>query len=143
MSSPRFDPTATGSQGLAISTLITRLLSEYTGRGPTKARTHFNDNLITVVVQNLLTKGERSLVRDGKADLVLETRRAYQLTMREDFTAGIEEITGRQVIAFLSANHINPDVAIESFMLAAQDDGHPRRALDHPDRTQVATGAVG
>ena len=109
-----------------------RLLSEYTGRGPTKARTHFSDNLITVVVQDLLTKGERSLIRDGKADLVLETRRAYQLTMREDFTAGIEEITGRQVIAFLSANHIDPDIAIESFMLAPQDDGHPRHAPTPP-----------
>ena len=83
MPSAQFDPTTTGPHGLAISNLVVRLLSEYTGRGPTKARTHFNDNLITVVVQNLLTKGERSLVRDGKADLVLETRRAYQLTMRD------------------------------------------------------------
>ena len=64
---------------------------------------------------------------------MLETRRAYQLTMREDFTAGIEEITGRQVIAFLSANHIDPDMAIESFVLAPQDDGHPRHAPDPPD----------
>ena len=69
-------------------------------------------------MQDLLTKGEHSLIRDGKADLVLETRRAYQLTMRDDFTAGIEEITGRRVVAFLSANHLNPDLAIESFMLA-------------------------
>ena len=133
MPSAQFDPTTTGPHGLAISNLVVRLLSEYTGRGPTKARTHFNDNLITVVVQDLLTKGERSLIRDGKADLVLETRRAYQLTMRDDFTAGIEEITGRQVIAFLSANHIDPDIAIESFMLAPQDDGHPRHAPDPPD----------
>jgi len=133
MPSPQFDPTTTGPQGLAISNLIVRLLSEYTGRGPTKARTHFNDNLITVVVQDLLTKGERSLIRDGKADLVLETRRAYQLTMRDDLTTGIEEITGRHVIAFLSANHINPDIAIESFMLAPQDDGHRRPAPDRPD----------
>ena len=115
---------------MAISNDVVRLLSEYTGRGPTKARTHFNDNLITVVVQNLLTKGELSLVRDGKADLVLETRRAYQLTMRDDFTAGIEEITGRQVIAFLSANHIDPDIAIESFMLAPQNDGHQPHGPD-------------
>jgi uncharacterized protein YbcI len=125
MPSAQFDPTTTGPHGLAISNLVVRLLSEYTGRGPTKARTHFNDNLITVVVQNLLTKGERSLIRDGKADLVLETRRAYQLTMREDYTAGIEEITGRQVVAFLSANHLDPDIAIESFVLAPQDDGRP------------------
>jgi uncharacterized protein YbcI len=126
MPSRQFDPTATGSQGLAISNLIVRLLSDYTGRGPTRARTHFNENLITIVVQDLLTKGERSLIRDGKAELVLETRRAYQQTMGADLTAGIEEITGRQVIAFLSANHLDPDVAIENFMLAPQDDGQPR-----------------
>jgi uncharacterized protein YbcI len=131
--SAQFDPTTTGPHGLAISNLVVRLLTEYTGRGPTKARTHFNDNLITVVVQDLLTKGERSLIRDGKADLVLETRRAYQLTMRDDLTAGIEEITGRQVIAFLSANHINPDIAIESFVLAPQSDGHLPADADTPD----------
>jgi uncharacterized protein YbcI len=125
MPSAQFDPTTTGSHGLAISNLVVRLLSEYTGRGPTKARTHFSENLITVVLQDLLMKGERSLIRDGKADFVLETRRAYQLTMREDYTAGIEEITGRQVVAFLSANHLDPDIAIESFVLAPQDGGRP------------------
>ena len=133
MPSAQFDPTTTGPHGLAISNLVVRLLSEYTGRGPTKARTHFSENLITVVVQDLLMKGERSLIRDGKQDLVLETRRAYQLTMREDYTAGVEEITGRRVIAFLSANHIDPDVAIESFMLAPPDDGRPRHAPDPHD----------
>jgi uncharacterized protein YbcI len=133
MPSAQFDPTTTGPHGLAISNLVVRLLSEYTGRGPTKARTHFNDNLITVIVQNLLTKGERSLVRDGKANLVLEMRRAYQLTMRHDFTSGVEGITGRVVIAFLSANHIDPDIAIESFMLAPQNDGHQPHAPDSRD----------
>jgi uncharacterized protein YbcI len=123
MSSPQFDPSTNGPHGLAISNLIVRLLSEYTGRGPTQARTHFNDNLITVVVQDLLTKGERSLIRDGKANLVLETRRAYQYTMRDDLTTGVETITGRRVIAFLSANHLDPDIAIESFMLAPPSDG--------------------
>jgi uncharacterized protein YbcI len=125
MPGPRFDPTATRSQGLAISNLIVRLLSDYTGRGPTRARTYFNEDLITVVVQDILTKGERSLIRDGKRDLVLETRGAYQQTMGADLTAGVEEITGRQVIAFLSANHLDPDIAIESFMLAPTSDGQP------------------
>jgi uncharacterized protein YbcI len=130
MASVRLDPS--GSHALAISNLIVRLLSEYTGRGPTKARTHFNDDLVTVVVQDLLTKGERSLIRDGKADLVLETRRAYQHTMRHDLSAGVEQITGRHVIAFLSANHLDPDIAIESFMLEPRaDDGRP---------TALATG---
>jgi uncharacterized protein YbcI len=120
MAAERFDPS--GSHALAVSNLVVRLLSDYTGRGPNRARTHFNDDLITVVVQDLLTKGERSLIRDGKTDLVLETRRAYQQSMRNDLSAGIEQITGRQVVAFLSANHIDPDIAIESFMLEPAGD---------------------
>ena len=122
MSSPHSDSSASGAHGLAISNLVVRLLSEYTGRGPTQARTHFNDSLVTVVVQDLLTKGERSLIRDGRADLVLQTRKAYQETMGDDLKDGIERITGRRVIAFLSANHLDPDIAIESFMLGPADD---------------------
>jgi uncharacterized protein YbcI len=118
MSSAKFDPVTSGPRGLAISNLVVRLLSEYTGRGATQARTHFNDNLVTVVVQDLMTKGERSLLRDGRSDLVLETRRAYQSSMGGELSAGVEDITGRKVVAFLSANHLEPDVAIESFMLA-------------------------
>ena len=118
MSSANFDPATSGPHGLAISNLVVRLLSEYTGRGATQARTHFNDNLVTVVVQDLMTKGERSLIRDGRSDLVLETRRAYQHTMGGELSAGVEDITGRKVVAFLSANHLEPDAAIESFMLA-------------------------
>jgi uncharacterized protein YbcI len=123
MSSPRSDPS--GSRALAISNLVVRLLSEYTGRGPTRARTHFNDDLVTVVVQDLLTKGEQRLIRDGKIDLVLETRRAFQHSMRHDLRAGVEQITGRKVLAFLSANHVDPDIAIENFMLhpVADTDG--------------------
>ena len=71
-----------------------------------------------MVVRDLLTKGEHRLVRDGRADLVLDLRRAHQATMRDDLTDGIEEITGRHLIAFLSANHVDPDIAIESFVLA-------------------------
>ena len=91
MSSARFDPATSGPHGLAISNLVVRLLSEYTGRGATQARTHFNDNLVTVVVQDLMTKGEHSLIRDGQGELVLETRRAYQGSMREDLSAGVED----------------------------------------------------
>jgi len=120
--SARFDPATTGPHGLAISNLVVRLLSEHTGRGATQARTHFNDNLITVVVQDLMTKGEHSLIRDGRGDLVLETRRAYQKAMSGELSAGVQDITGRKVIAFLSANHLDPDIAIESFMLAPGDD---------------------
>ena len=112
-----------GSLAAAIANRVVRVLSDYTGRGPTKSRAYIHDDLISVVVQDTLTKGERSLVSDGKADVVLLMRKEFQDTMRKEFVAGIEELTGRKVIAFFSANHINPDAALESFLLApAQDD---------------------
>jgi uncharacterized protein YbcI len=107
-----------GSKSAAISNLTVRLLSQYTGRGPTKARTFFNDDMVTVVLHDTLTKAESTLVEKDRRDLVLLTRTTFQEVMGDDLIAGIEEITGRNVIAFLSANHISPDIAIETFILA-------------------------
>jgi uncharacterized protein YbcI len=109
-----------GSKAAAISNAVVRHLSEYTGRGPTKARTHITTDLVTVLLEQTLTKGERSLYEDGKAELVLTMRFAFQQTMRDDLVASVEQITGRRVAAFMSANHLEPDMAIESFVLVPQ-----------------------
>jgi uncharacterized protein YbcI len=92
-------------------------MREYTGRGPTKARTYINEDLVTVVLQDTLTMGERSLVRDGEGDLVRASRKAFQRTMSTQMIAAVERHSGRSVFAFLSDNHIDPDVAVESFVL--------------------------
>lgn len=109
--------TPRGSVAAAISSATVRLLRAYTGRGPTKARTYINEDLISVVLQDTLTMGERSLVRDGELGLVLASRKAFQRTMKDELVAAVEEHSGRTVLAFLSENHINPDIAIESFVL--------------------------
>lgn len=116
--------TPKGSISAAISSAVVQLMREYTGRGPTKARTYINEDLITVVLQDTLTMGERSLVRDGEADLVLSSRKAFQRTMSTQMIAAIERHSGRSVYAFLSDNHIDPDIAVETFVLApiADDD---------------------
>ena len=119
---------AFGSKGAAISNMVVRLMSEYTGRGPTKARTHINDDVVTVVLQDTLTKGERSLVAGDLDDLVLSMRKAYQETMSTELVNGVEAILGRKVSAFMSDNHISPDVAVDVFVLepvaaGARDNG--------------------
>ncbi len=105
------------STAAKISNLIVGLVHTYTGRGPTKAWTSLDADLVSVVLRDSLTRGERSLIENSRPQLVLETRLAYQQTMRAEMVAGVEELTGRKVIAFLSANHLDPDVAIESFVL--------------------------
>ena len=112
------DTTIAGSKAAEISNMVVRVTNQYTGRGPTKARTYIHDDLVTVVLQDSLTKGERTLVSHDHRELVLSTRRAFQQAMRADFVAGIQEILGREVAAFLSANHTEPDYAVEIFILA-------------------------
>jgi len=120
-----YERSPTTSLSAAISNAVVHLLAEYTGRGPTKARTHLSDDFVAVVLQDTFTRGERSLVRDGKTDLVLSTRKAYQQTMRTDLVAAIEQLTGRTVRAFFSDNHVDPDIAVECFVLAPQDGTGP------------------
>jgi uncharacterized protein YbcI len=79
------------------------------------------EDLISVVVQDTLTHAERTLVANGKTEVVLAARRAFHDTMRAELIDGIEELTGRTVIAFFSDTAIDPDIALKSFLLAPQD----------------------
>jgi uncharacterized protein YbcI len=117
MSRPTEQATS-GEMNAAISSEIVHLLREHTGRGPTKARTTGADNLIVCVVEDALTVGERSLVRGGEAELVLDTRRAFQRTMKAAYVEAVERISGREVAAFMSDSHIDPDSGVEIFLLA-------------------------
>ena len=116
------EPTHVSSTSTAasISNRAVQLMSAYTGRGPTKVWTSIDQDLVSVVLRDTLTKGERSLVADGRTELVLGMRKAYQQTMRNELIAAVERLTGRKVIAFLSDNHIEPDIAIECFVLESR-----------------------
>ncbi|MFZ0043641.1 MAG: Na-translocating system protein MpsC family protein [Solirubrobacteraceae bacterium] len=100
-----------------ISSLVVQQLRSYTGRGPTKAWTSISGDLVSVVLRDTLTRGERTLVAESRAELVLEMRKAYQTTMGPQLIRGVEQIIGRRVVAFLSDNHLEPDIAVESFVL--------------------------
>jgi uncharacterized protein YbcI len=108
---------AGGGLSAAISNAVVRCTREYTGRGPTKARTTITDEMIVTTMADTLTKGERSLADSGKSDMVLDIRRCFQTTMRDALVASVEELSGRKVIAFMSTNHIEPDMGVEIFVL--------------------------
>jgi uncharacterized protein YbcI len=108
---------APGSTASAISSAAVRMLHEYTGRGPTKARTTINRDTVMILLGDTLTKGERKLVEKGESDVVLQMRHRFQEAMRDDLIALVEIETERKVVAFMSANHIYPDMAAEVFVL--------------------------
>ena len=106
-----------GRIAAAISTAVVHVFTEHTGRGPTKARTTIDGTTIVVILQDGMTKAERSLVEAGKHAEVLQLRRSFQETMRDELVAVVERLTASRVNAFMSANHIAPDAAAEIFLL--------------------------
>lgn len=68
-------------------------------------------------MEDSLTHAERNLVESGLTEKVLETRHDFQRLMSEELIGLVEEETGRTVRAFMSDNHIDPDVAAEVFVL--------------------------
>jgi uncharacterized protein YbcI len=111
---------AGGALYSAISNAIVGVVHDYTGRGPTRARTSIRDDVVVVMLQETMLKAERSLVEAGKAELVAEMRRSFQQTMRADMSAAVEKLTGRKVIAFMSDSHLEPDYSAEVFVLAPE-----------------------
>ena len=110
---PRHD----GELTAAISNTVVRALARTTGRGPTKAKTTFGENGVFVVLQDSLTRGEQTLASAGEGAAVLDLRRRWQRVMQADVSREIEQLTGRKVIGFMSDNHIDPDIAVEVFVL--------------------------
>jgi uncharacterized protein YbcI len=110
-----------GELSAEISNAIVALMADYTGRGPSQSQTYVHQNLIVCILHDGLTKGERSLVADGREDAVLQMRHTYQGTMRSELITVVERLTGRKVAAFMSDNHVNPDVAVETFVLELLD----------------------
>jgi uncharacterized protein YbcI len=108
------------SASARMSSRAVQLVREYTGRGPTKTRTTINADVAATILGDSLTKGERKLVENGNRDIVLDVRRRFQQVMREDLTALVQDTTGRKVIAFMSDQHLDPDLAAETFVLEPQ-----------------------
>jgi uncharacterized protein YbcI len=122
-----------GQLSAAISNALVRIHRDYLGRGPTKVRTSVRDNIVVVLLQDMLTRAEQSLVVARKTDEVLRIRASFQQTMKDDIVAAVEELTGRTVIAFMSTNHVDPDLACEILVLEPEIADAPSRSNAAPD----------
>jgi uncharacterized protein YbcI len=112
-------------QATAVGNAITRLHRDYYGRGATVTRTIWQRNFIAVVLEDIYTPVERTLIDAGSRDDVRRTRQVFQDAMRGRFTHAVEEITGRTVIQFMSQVSFDPDMAIEFFVLEPRASDEP------------------
>src|SRR4051794_9454448 len=90
-------PPPSGRLNAAVSSAVVGLCSQHIGRGPTKARTTIDGNLVVVLLRDGMTTAERNLVQAGREAEVQQVRRAFQETMKEDLIATVERLTRGKV----------------------------------------------
>ena len=106
-----------GELNAAITSALVGIHTEHLGRGPKTASTFHHGNVVVTLMSEVMTPAERTLARTDKGDAVIHMRQLFQETMEADFREAVEHLTGRNVVAFISGNHIEPDVASETFLL--------------------------
>jgi uncharacterized protein YbcI len=112
---------ARGDVLTAISDGLVALLKEFYGRGPTGAKSYYEDDLVVCVLRGGFSRVEQTLLEGGRGAIVVQQRVEFQQLMRERFEAVIERATGRKVIGFMSGNQQDPDIMCEVFILAPTD----------------------
>ncbi|HEY1596810.1 MAG TPA: Na-translocating system protein MpsC family protein [Thermoleophilaceae bacterium] len=116
---------AVGSKMLQVSNAIVGLHKEFYGRGPTKARSTLARDVLVVVLEGGFSQAERTLAQSGRTEAVSDARRVMQSVIKDRWVEAVEELLGRQVSCFLSANDPLKEIQIETFILepvpAAED----------------------
>ena len=104
-----------------ISDGMVALLKEFYGRGPTRTKSYYRDDLVVCLLRGGFSRVEQTLLEGGRGSSVIQQRMDFQDMMRERFESVIEDATGRQVIGFMSGNQQDPDLMCEVFVLAPTD----------------------
>jgi len=119
MPAPR--PPLTGDEMLvAVTEAMVALHQRYHHRAPVTAKTLLlGGDLLACVLGGVYTTVEQTMIELQQSIIVQETRSAFQEAMQHKFIAAVEELSGREVLAFISNHHVGPDIEIEIFMLKA------------------------
>jgi uncharacterized protein YbcI len=105
----------------AISDGLVALLKEFYGRGPTRTKAYYQDDLVVCLLRVGFSRVEQTLLEGGRGPSVVRQRMEFQDLMRERFEGVIEDATGWRVIGFMSGNQEDPDSMCEVFILAPTD----------------------
>jgi uncharacterized protein YbcI len=118
----------------AISTSIVAILREHYGRGPMKAKTYALDDIIVVVMRGSgFTALEQTIMDSGAPERVVDMRHEFQRVMATRYKDTIKELTGRNVTAFLSQAHVDPDITMEIFFMDGPLEGFGAVEIIEPE----------
>lgn len=100
-----------------VTNAIVGLHARHYGKGATRSKSYLLDDLLVCVMEDVYTTVERTLIGVGEAEQVRATRQAFQEAMQDEFRAEVERVTRRRVLAFISQVTIDPDIAVQIFVL--------------------------
>jgi uncharacterized protein YbcI len=128
-------PPLTGGNLLAaISNSIVGILRQHYGRGPMRAKTYALDDIIVVVMRGSgFTPLEQTIMDSGRPDRVVEMREDFQTVMQDRYKRTIKELTGRNVTAFISQAHVDPDITVEMFFVDGPVPGFGAVEITEPE----------
>jgi anti-anti-sigma factor len=126
-----------------IANGLVRLWRERAGVGPQRARAHVTEMSVTCLMEGTLTAAERTLVGSGRTELVRRQRDELRHILRADASQLVERVTGRRVLCMLGDTSVEPDHAVDVFVLGGpvadgaasvggERDYQPRAALAPP-----------
>ncbi|MFZ0042754.1 MAG: DUF2294 domain-containing protein [Solirubrobacteraceae bacterium] len=117
-----------GHRSLEISNALARLHKHFVGRGPTNTRTTIDGDLVVCLLEGGYTRAEQTLEANDNEDLVAAGRLGLQDAMRQGMIEAVQEILGRRVHSFMSANDLHRNLQVEVFVLespAPDQNGRP------------------
>jgi uncharacterized protein YbcI len=114
-------PLTHGDVLTAISDGLVALLKEFYGRGPTRTKSYYEDDLVVCMLRGGVSRVEQTLMDGGREAAVIQQRMEFQELMRTRFETVVERATGRKVVGFMSGNQQAPDMMCEVFVLAPVD----------------------
>jgi uncharacterized protein YbcI len=105
----------------AVSASMGALHERYYGRAPASTKSQMmGDDLLACVLGGVYTEVEKTMIELQRTAIVQETRSAFQTAMQHKFISEVERLSGRRVLAFISNQHVGPDLEVELFVLAAR-----------------------
>lgn len=102
----------------AVTESMVALHERYHHRPPGSAKSQLlGGDLLAVVMAEVYTDVEKTLIELQRGRQVREIRSAFQQAMEQRFIAEVERLSGREVDLFVSDSHVGPDIEIELFVL--------------------------
>jgi uncharacterized protein YbcI len=130
------------SRLVQVNSAMVRIYKRHFGRGPVRVHSHYaGPDAIVCFLEGTLTPVERTLTALDEHQRLRDIRQLFQSRAEHEYRSAIESITGRLVVAFLSAIDTMADVASEIFVLETATQP-PEVAALHSPRAEGTPGGT-